>query len=90
MSATPTSAPHAEAPAPVALETVHIDGKWLPAASGATREVLDPADATVDALVEMYRDVQGEHPDWDDFRAAMVNDQRLVVSLPVGRAYGMA
>jgi PPOX class probable F420-dependent enzyme len=50
----------------------------------------DPADATVDELVELYRAVQGEHDDWDDFRAAMVRDRRLVVRLPVTRVYGMA
>ena len=49
----------------------------------------DPHDATVEELVELYRDVQGEHPDWDDYRAAMVNDRRMVVRLPVGRVYGM-
>ena len=48
-----------------------------------------PDDATVEELVELYRAVQGEHPDWDDYRAAMVNDRRLVVRLPVGRVYGM-
>jgi betaine-aldehyde dehydrogenase len=34
-----------------AIETMHIDGEWRPAASGNTREVLDPADATVLAVV---------------------------------------
>lgn len=50
----------------------------------------DPADATADELVALYRAVQGEHDDWDEFRAAMVGDRRLVVRLPVGRLYGMA
>ncbi len=50
MSAPRSSAPEVSAPV-AALETVHIDGAWLPAASGATREILDPADATVLALV---------------------------------------
>lgn len=49
----------------------------------------DPHDAVVEELIELYRDVQGEHPDWDDYRSAMVNDHRLVVRLPVGRVYGM-
>jgi PPOX class probable F420-dependent enzyme len=49
----------------------------------------DPGDDTVEELVELYRAVQGEHPDWDDYRAAMVRDRRLVVRLPVGRVYGM-
>jgi PPOX class probable F420-dependent enzyme len=50
----------------------------------------DPHDATVDELVEVYRAVAGEHDDWEDFRAAMVRDRRLVVRLPVVRVYGMA
>jgi PPOX class probable F420-dependent enzyme len=48
----------------------------------------DPHDATADELVEVYRAVQGDHPDWEEFRAAMVADRRLVVRLRVGHAYG--
>ncbi|WP_037858320.1 TIGR03618 family F420-dependent PPOX class oxidoreductase [Streptomyces sp. NRRL S-340] len=49
----------------------------------------DPHDETVAELVRLYRDVLGEHPDWDDFRAAMVRDRRLVLRLRVERAYGI-
>ena len=49
----------------------------------------DPSDDTVEELIDLFRAVQGEHPDWDDYRAAMVRDRRLVVRLPVGRVYGM-
>ncbi len=49
----------------------------------------DPHDATVEELVRLYRDVNGEHPDWDDYRAAMVRDRRLVLRLRVERAYGI-
>jgi PPOX class probable F420-dependent enzyme len=49
----------------------------------------DPHDTTVDMLVEYYRRGQGEHPDWDEYRAAMVSDRRLVVTLVPERAYGM-
>ncbi|GGP31514.1 PPOX class F420-dependent enzyme [Streptomyces melanogenes] len=48
----------------------------------------DPHDATVEELVQLYRDVQGEHPDWDDYRRAMVRDRRVVLRLRVERAYG--
>ena len=48
-----------------------------------------PDDATVDELVDLYRSLQGEHPDWDEYRAAMVADRRLVVRLRPERAYGM-
>jgi PPOX class probable F420-dependent enzyme len=49
----------------------------------------DPHDAAVEELVELYRAVQGDHPDWDDYRAAMVRDRRLVVRLRAERTYGM-
>jgi hypothetical protein len=49
----------------------------------------DPHDAAVEELVDLYRAVQGDHPDWDDYRAAMVRDRRLVVRLRADRAYGM-
>ncbi|WP_458246528.1 PPOX class F420-dependent oxidoreductase [Streptomyces sp. MAI_2237] len=49
----------------------------------------DPHDDTVEELIRLYRDVLGEHPDWDDYRAAMVRDGRLVVRLKVERAYGI-
>ena len=48
----------------------------------------DEHDSTVDELVEVYRAIAGEHSDWQDYRAAMVRDERLVVSIHVERAYG--
>ncbi|GAB2691706.1 PPOX class F420-dependent oxidoreductase [Kitasatospora kifunensis] len=47
-----------------------------------------PDDATVDELVEVYRTIVGEHPDWEEFRAAMVAERRLVIRIPVKRTYG--
>ena len=49
----------------------------------------EPDDPAVDELVEYYRAVAGEHDDWDDYRAAMVKDRRLVVRLKPTHAYGM-
>ncbi|MER6118773.1 PPOX class F420-dependent oxidoreductase [Streptomyces sp. A0642] len=48
----------------------------------------DPGDATVAELIALYRDVQGEHPDWDDYRKAMVRDRRIVLRLHVEHVYG--
>jgi PPOX class probable F420-dependent enzyme len=49
----------------------------------------DQHDATVEELIEVYRLVQGkEHPDWDDYRRAMVQDERLILRLAVERLYG--
>ncbi len=48
-----------------------------------------PDDATVDALVEYYRALAGEHDDWDEYRRAMVTDKRLLLELRPTHAYGM-
>ena len=45
-------------------------------------------DATVEELVEVYRRIRGDHPDWAEYRAAMVADGRLVVRIAVERVYG--
>jgi PPOX class probable F420-dependent enzyme len=50
----------------------------------------DAQDATVRELIELYRQINGEHPDWDDYRRAMVADQRVVLRLPVERVYGQS
>jgi PPOX class probable F420-dependent enzyme len=49
----------------------------------------DPGDATSDALVEYYRSLAGEHPDWDEYRQAMIDEGRLLLLLRPTRAYGM-
>lgn len=47
-----------------------------------------PDDDAADELVQLYRDVSGEHPDWDEYRAAMIADHRLVVRLTAEHVYG--
>ena len=50
----------------------------------------DPHDDTVEQLMVLYRAGQGkEHPDWDEFRTAMVTDRRLVLAFRPERAYGI-
>jgi PPOX class probable F420-dependent enzyme len=51
--------------------------------------VTAPDDAAADELVDLYRAMAGEHPDWDDYRAALVRDHRLVLRLQPTHAYGM-
>jgi PPOX class probable F420-dependent enzyme len=47
-------------------------------------------DPTVEELVELYRSIRGEdHPDWDDYRRAMVTDHRRILRLQVTRVYGL-
>lgn len=60
-----------------------VDAELTPVAS-------DPSDPTVDELVEIYRLINGEHPDWEEYRAAMVADQRLVLRLWITHAYGFS
>lgn len=40
----------------------------------------------LDVLVEYYRAVSGEHPDWDDYRAAMERERRVVLRLSISHA----
>lgn len=48
-----------------------------------------PDDETVESLVALYRAIAGEHPDWDEYRQAMVVDRRVLVRLPISHLYGM-
>jgi PPOX class probable F420-dependent enzyme len=74
--------------------TLHVASKdfWTWVAVEGTAELTpvaaDPQDGTVEELVTYYRGVNGEHPDWDDYRAAMVRDQRLVVTFRPEHTYG--
>ncbi|MFG1603952.1 PPOX class F420-dependent oxidoreductase [Actinoplanes sp. NPDC049265] len=62
------------------------------AVAEAIADLSEPArdinDATVEELVELYRKVRGEHPDWDEYRRVMVEDARIVLRLQVERVYG--
>ena len=74
--------------------TLHVASKdfWTWVAVEGTADLTpvaaDPHDATVDELVEYYRGVSGEHENWDEYRAAMVADRRLVVRFTPEHAYG--
>jgi PPOX class probable F420-dependent enzyme len=74
---------------------VKVDGTsfWsyavLEAEAGFSEIAREPDDATVEELVAYFRAVSGEHADWDDYRRAMVADQRVAVRLTPTRAYGL-
>jgi PPOX class probable F420-dependent enzyme len=40
----------------------------------------------MDGLIEYYRSISGEHPDWDEYRAAMTNEQRVLLRMELTRA----
>jgi PPOX class probable F420-dependent enzyme len=67
---------------------------WAYVVTEATAELspvaADVGDATVEELIDIYRAIAGEHPDWDDYRRAMVQDRRIALHLHVDRVYGMA
>ncbi|WP_410563241.1 PPOX class F420-dependent oxidoreductase [Amycolatopsis sp. cmx-4-61] len=48
-----------------------------------------PDDATVEALVDYYRRASGEHPDWAEYRQAMVTDQRVLLTVHVEKLLGL-
>ena len=48
-------------------------------------EIVSLPDA-MEGLVAYYRQVAGEHPDWDDYRAAMTRERRVLLRLRVQRA----
>ncbi|OAN41509.1 PPOX class F420-dependent oxidoreductase [Mycolicibacterium iranicum] len=54
-----------------------------------TPPAANPHDDTVEGLVDLYRMLAGEHPDWDDYRRAMVDDRRVLMTLPISHVYGM-
>ena len=53
-----------------------------------TPPAADPHDETVEALVDLYRRQAGEHPDWAEYRASMVADRRVVLTLAFEHVYG--
>ena len=57
-------------------------GKWLLVEGEATVVSLPEA---MEPLVTYYRDISGEHPDWDDYRAAMERERRVVVRVVLHR-----
>ncbi len=57
-------------------------GEWVQCDGTAT--VVD-APESVDGLVEYFRTISGEHPDWDEYRAAMVHQGKSLIRLSIER-----
>ncbi|MEU4527861.1 PPOX class F420-dependent oxidoreductase [Micromonospora ureilytica] len=56
------------------------NGPWVQI--DGTAEVLDLPDA-LEPLVEYFRSISGEHPDWDDYRAAMVRQGKSLIRVTI-------
>jgi PPOX class probable F420-dependent enzyme len=74
-----------------ALEVTSSDG-WAWATAEGTVTLTGPGTDThgpeVEALVDYYRSAAGEHADWDEYRAVMVSDRRVLMALTIDRVYG--
>lgn len=74
-----------------ALEVTSPDGRAWATAEGTvtlTGPGTDPDGPEVQALVDYYRSAAGEHPDWDEYRAVMVSDRRVLITMTVENVYG--
>jgi PPOX class probable F420-dependent enzyme len=75
--------------------SIHVsadDGWAYAVAEGNVRltpPAMTPHDETVEALIALHRNIAGEHPDWDEYRQAMVDDRRVLLTMPVSHLYGM-
>ena len=58
-------------------------GQWVQV--DGTAEIISLPDA-MDLLIDYYRRVSGEHPDWADYRAAMISERRCAVRITISRA----
>lgn len=79
---------------PRATLMVRSDDGWSYAVADADATLWptcqSPDDDSVEELIDIFRAVQGEHPDWDDYRRAMVEDRRIPLHLPLTHVYGTA
>lgn len=58
------------------------NGPWVQV--DGTAEVLDLPDA-LEPLVEYFRSISGEHPDWDEYRQAMVRQGKSLIRITIER-----
>lgn len=58
-------------------------GEWIQV--DGTAEIIS-LPAAMELLVDYYKRLQGEHPDWDEYRSAMEKEKRLVLRVAIERA----
>jgi PPOX class probable F420-dependent enzyme len=58
-------------------------GRWIQI--DGTAQIVSLPEA-MDGLVDYYRRISGEHPDWDDYRRAMQDQQRVLVRVSIDAA----
>lgn len=60
-------------------------GPWI--SMEGTVDIVSMPEA-LEPLVDYYRRLSGEHPDWEDYRAAMARDRRVLIRIDIERASG--
>ncbi|HIZ37061.1 MAG TPA: PPOX class F420-dependent oxidoreductase [Candidatus Ruania gallistercoris] len=68
--------------ASVCMLSEEFNGAWVQL--DGTAEVIDPPDS-VEPLVEYYRCIAGEHPDWDEYREAMRTQAKSLIRITIER-----
>ena len=69
--------------------SLHVQGRdrYEYLVAEGTAQLIE-GDGLAEALRHYYRKVRGEHPDWAEYDAAMIADQRLLLAISIERAYG--
>ena len=57
-------------------------GEWIQIDGAA--DLISMPDA-MERLVDYYRRISGEHPDWDEYRSAMKEQKRLIIRISIDR-----
>lgn len=70
----------------VLIFTKQFFGSWVQVDGRA--DIVDQPEA-LDLLETVYRTIAGEHPDWDEYRQAMIRDERVVIRIHPERASGV-
>jgi PPOX class probable F420-dependent enzyme len=66
---------------PRAVLCAFSDGFFGPWVRVSGRAEIIPLPDAMPGLEDLYRQIGGEHPDWDDYRAAMERDQRVIIAI---------
>ena len=68
----------------VAAKSAMVVGRshvWPTRLTSGTPPAARPDDDTVEALIALYRNISGEHPDWDEYRAAMRTQGKSLIRI---------
>lgn len=71
---------------PYASVCVFTDGFFGPNVQAEGRVTIESLPDAMEGLVHYYRLAAGEHPDWDDYRAAMERERRVLLRMKIERA----